>query len=99
LYKKSASLALSKADREDAVPTLNDTSNKKDAGGDLIENGPREYRDRQGLSSSLGFGFEIDLSSNHFADRTWRAKLISHIRRWPPRTASVLIEYVYDRDS
>ena len=42
------------------MPTLNDTTNKKDAGDDLIENGPREYRDRQGLSSSLRFRFEID---------------------------------------
>ena len=42
------------------MPTLNDKANTKDAGDDLIENGPREYRDRQGLSSLPSFGFEID---------------------------------------
>ena len=39
LYINIASLALSKADREDAVPTLNDAANTKDTGDDLIENG------------------------------------------------------------
>ena len=40
--------------------TLNDASNKKDAGGDLIENEPRESNARLGLSRSNSFELEVD---------------------------------------
>ncbi len=47
------------------MPALNDTATRKDADGDLIENGPRESSDRQGLSCLLDFLFELGLRIGH----------------------------------